>query len=220
MNPKSQPLGIPRIRAHPDDESFGNPATITLYAGRGVPMSMATLTRGEAGETNGVCAPEELGRVRDAELRAACRILGVGQLEIWRYPDVRLNCADEEEAVSRLLSLYEKTAAEVIVTYGGDGLTGHLDHMTASRWATEAFFRLRRKGAPPPRAFTGGPCPKSGAPISAAPTSSTATTTPPSSTPANSKASAPAPKPATAPSAPTRNILARTPPKWERSTTT
>lgn len=138
------------VYAHPDDESFGNPATIALYASRGIPMHLVTLTRGEAGETNGVCAPEDLGQVREGELRAACAILGIPRPEIWRYPDGGLNRVNEEEAISRLLGLYEKTAPEVIVTYGDDGLSGHPDHIAASRWATEAFFRLRQKSAASP----------------------------------------------------------------------
>ncbi len=54
--PESPPPagGILNVYAHPDDESFGNPGTIALYAGRGVPVSLVCFTRGEAGETNGV----------------------------------------------------------------------------------------------------------------------------------------------------------------------
>lgn len=151
MNPNLPPRGgILHVYAHPDDESFGNPATIAFYAGRGHPMHLVTLTRGEAGETNGVCAPEELGPVREAELRAACEILGIPRPEIWRYPDGGLGEIDSEEAISRLIALYEKTAPEVIVTYGEDGVTGHPDHIAVSRWATEAFLRLREKGAAAP----------------------------------------------------------------------
>ncbi len=142
--------GILHVYAHPDDESYGNPATIALYADRGARMDLICLTRGEAGETNGVCAPGELGEVRAAELHAACRALGIARLELWDYPDGGLERVEEEEAVLRLAAAYETLAPEVIVTYADDGITGHPDHLAASRWATEAFRRARRRAGPAP----------------------------------------------------------------------
>jgi LmbE family N-acetylglucosaminyl deacetylase len=139
------PGGILHVYAHPDDESFGNPATIGLYAKEGVPMSLITMTRGEAGETNGVCKPEELGDVREAELRAACQVLGIHHFELWGYPDGELSNANKGEVLSRLIATYEKIAPRVIVTYGDEGVTGHPDHLAVSRFATEAFFQFHKQ---------------------------------------------------------------------------
>ncbi|MEE9274824.1 MAG: PIG-L family deacetylase [bacterium] len=150
----SRASGILHVYAHPDDESFGNPATIALYASRGVPMSMVTMTRGDAGDSTGRHSPEDLGRIREGELRAACEVLGISRLEVWDYPDGRLAEAGEE-AVARLAALCREVRPEVIVTYGDDGTTGHPDHLAVSRWAGEAFFRLRGEGggAPPARLY-------------------------------------------------------------------
>ncbi len=141
---ETQPAGhILHIYAHPDDESYGNPATIRLYAGRGVSMSLITATRGEAGKTNGACGREELGAVRESELRCACAALGVERLEILGYPDGGLAGVDFDEAVSRLMAFCRETRPDVLVSYGEDGVTGHPDHVAVSRWTAAAFFRLR-----------------------------------------------------------------------------
>lgn len=139
--------GILHVYAHPDDESFGNPGTIALYASRGVPVSLVCFTHGEAGESNGVCAPEELGGVRAGELRAAAGVLGISRIDLWGYPDGGLERIDDEEAIARLIEAYESIGPEVIVTFADDGITGHPDHLAVSKWATEAFWRLMGKSA-------------------------------------------------------------------------
>ena len=135
--------GILNVYAHPDDESFGNPGTNALYAGRGAAVSLICLTHGEAGETNGVCAPDDLGEVRAGELRAACAVLGIRRLELWDYPDGGLADVDDEEAIGRLMAAYAAIAPEAIVTHSDDGITGHPDHLAVSKRASEAFRRMR-----------------------------------------------------------------------------
>jgi LmbE family N-acetylglucosaminyl deacetylase len=49
---------------------------------RGFLYILVTLTRGEAGETNGICADGVLSAVRGKELRSACKILGIRHLDI------------------------------------------------------------------------------------------------------------------------------------------
>ena len=71
MNKPTSHRSILHVYAHPDDESFGNPATFAFYANQGVRMGLLTLTRGEAGLTNGVCQSDELGEVREKELENA-----------------------------------------------------------------------------------------------------------------------------------------------------
>lgn len=138
--------GILHVYAHPDDESFGNPATFAFYSDQEILLFLVTLTRGEAGETNGICADGELGAVREKELRSACKILGIRHLDIWDYPDGRISKIPEEEGILRIEEIYRALKPEVVVTFGDDGITGHPDHIAANRWATGAFFRIREKG--------------------------------------------------------------------------
>jgi LmbE family N-acetylglucosaminyl deacetylase len=155
MNAPPAVGGVLLVYAHPDDESFGNPGTTALYTSRYIPVSLVCFTHGEAGEPNGVCSPEELGNVRASELRAAADVLGISRLELWDYPDGGLEGVDDEEAIARLIETYESIGPGAIVTFSDDGITGHHDHLTVSKWATEAFWRLRKKsgGGGPSRLY-------------------------------------------------------------------
>lgn len=155
MNKSISQRSILHIYAHPDDESFGNPATITLYANQGVRMGLLTFTRGEAGLTNGVCKPDELGDVREAELKDACHVLGVKDMTLWNYPDGGLKSIDDSEIIPRIEEFIRNFSPEVVVTYGEDGVTGHPDHITVGGWVTKAFHRLVKEnpGAAPKRLY-------------------------------------------------------------------
>ena len=63
------------IFAHPDDESFGFAGTMLALADAGVQMSLIVATRGEEGEilVPGLATKENLGEVREGELRAAMK---------------------------------------------------------------------------------------------------------------------------------------------------
>ncbi len=73
--------GILCVFAHPDDESFGPAGTIARYAAQGVPVDPLTFTRGQQGaRPEPVDSPEALGVLREYELRAAARVLGIRHL--------------------------------------------------------------------------------------------------------------------------------------------
>ncbi len=108
-------------------------------------MGLLTLTRGEAGLTNGVCEPDELGDVREEELKNACRVLGIKDMTLWNYPDGGLRFIEESEVLPRIEKFILNFSPDVVVTYGEDGVTGHPDHIAVGRWVTKAFHRLTRK---------------------------------------------------------------------------
>ncbi len=108
-------------------------------------MGLLTLTRGEAGLTNGVCRTDELGDVREAELKDACRVLGVEHLTLWGYPDGGLRSLEDAEILPRIKEFMRNFSPDVVVTYGEDGVTGHPDHVAVGRWTTKAFYRLMRE---------------------------------------------------------------------------
>ena len=147
MNKLTSQRSILHVYAHPDDESFGNPATFALYASQGVRMGLLTLTRGEAGLTNGVCKPNELGDVRETELKGACHVLGVKDLTLWNYPDGELKSIVDSEILPRIEEFIQNFSPDVVVTYGPDGVTGHLDHVAVGGWTTKVFHQLVRKNS-------------------------------------------------------------------------
>ncbi|MEV6827397.1 PIG-L deacetylase family protein [Amycolatopsis sp. NPDC051102] len=72
------------VVAHPDDMEYGVSAAVARWTSRGVEVGYLLLTRGEAGMPN---PPEETARLRVAEQRAACDVVGVERLTILEHPD-------------------------------------------------------------------------------------------------------------------------------------
>src|SRR5678810_1155527 len=82
------------ILAHPDDESLGMGGTLARYAKEGVETYLVTATRGERGRFGdaGVRPPiDVVGKVREAELRAAGRELGIREIHFLDYIDKDLD---------------------------------------------------------------------------------------------------------------------------------
>ncbi len=134
-------LSLMAVFAHPDDESFGNGGTLSKYAEEGVFTSLVCATRGEAGEISdpALATPDNLGQVREQELRLACSILGIGDLRFMDYVDGTLASVDDGEAVEKIVRAMRELQPQVVFTFGPEGVYGHPDHMTISRWATTAF---------------------------------------------------------------------------------
>src|SRR5687768_15624609 len=101
----NEPLRLMAILAHPDDESLGFGGTLAKYAAEGVEVSLVVATRGERGWQGDPAAnpgPCELGRIREAELRAAGSMLDVREIVFLNEPDGELAHADATHVVARL----------------------------------------------------------------------------------------------------------------------
>ena len=133
------------VTAHPDDESLGFGGTIARLAREGVQVSLVVGTRGERGRygdgTKPHPGPEELGRIREKELRAACDVLGVRELRFLGYSDGELSRADPAEAAGRIASTIRELRPHVIVTFDCYGAYGHPDHIAASQLALAGVLR-------------------------------------------------------------------------------
>jgi N-acetyl-1-D-myo-inositol-2-amino-2-deoxy-alpha-D-glucopyranoside deacetylase len=145
--------------AHPDDETFGCGSLLAHASTRGIETVVACATRGELGEiAAGVEAePATLGDVREAELRAAARELGVGRVELLGFldsgmdgepPPGSLAAADAADVAARLRPLLHELRPDVVVTL--DGSDGHRDH-AAIRDAT--LVALRESSWKPARTY-------------------------------------------------------------------
>lgn len=142
------------VFAHPDDESFGIGGTMARYgADPDVRVVLVCATRGEAGEISdpALAAPDQLGEVRERELRCACGLLGVNALHFLGYRDSgmagtpenqdprALAMADAGDAVGRLVALMRRERPDVVVTHDETGGYGHPDHI-AVHYHTKAAF--------------------------------------------------------------------------------
>ncbi len=148
--------GLLAFHAHPDDESLSMGGTLARYASAGEQVVVVTATRGEVGEIHNHDDPEalrdNLGDLREAELRAACGILGVTTVELLGYRDSGMAGtaenddpgafwrADFMEAVGRLVRLVRRHRPEVMTAYDAFGGYGHPDHIQVHRVGTAAFF--------------------------------------------------------------------------------
>jgi N-acetylglucosamine malate deacetylase 2 len=128
------------VFAHPDDETFGPGGTIAKYAREGARISVIIATSGQAGRAAGLAStPEELGRVREDEARAAASFLGVSAVYFLGYFDGKLDQADETEVEEKVARLIRLEKPDVVVTFGPEGAGNeHRDHQRISRIATAA----------------------------------------------------------------------------------
>lgn len=133
------------VWAHPDDEAFGPVGTMRLARDRGWHTAIITATRGDAGSEAyaHLTSEQTLGDVREAELRAACEILGVERVDVWRYKDGHLADAPHDRLVAHILEVMRRWQPQIVITFGPDGITGHPDHVTISAATEQSFHHMR-----------------------------------------------------------------------------
>ena len=134
-------LKLLAVLAHPDDESLGFGGTLARYAVEGVETYLVTATRGEAGRLGSLGKsgdPVEVGRVREAELRAAADVLGIREVSILGYPDGAVDQVPSDIATRAIVSHIRRIQPDVIVTFGPEGGYGHPAHIAISQFTTAA----------------------------------------------------------------------------------
>lgn len=142
--PARDSLRLLAVLAHPDDESLGLGGVLAKYAAEGVAVSLVTATRGEGGRYHAHRdgpehpGPRRLGEIREAELRAAADVLGVGDVSILGYPDGGLDRVDAREVLSVLVRQIRRVRPQVVITFPPDGAYGHPDHIAICQFATAA----------------------------------------------------------------------------------
>lgn len=128
-------LRLMGIFAHPDDESFGMAGTMARATMGGHPVAIVCATRGEEGKIAdpSLASQENLGQVREQELRNACAAVGVTDVSFLDYVDGHLTEADVTEAVGRVVHHLRRFRPDVAVTFAPNGGYGHVDHMAIHR---------------------------------------------------------------------------------------
>jgi N-acetyl-1-D-myo-inositol-2-amino-2-deoxy-alpha-D-glucopyranoside deacetylase len=134
-------LSVVAVVAHPDDESLIAGGTLALAAAAGASTGVVCLTRGEQGPiAQGAAATSAtLGEVREAELGAAARELGLDWAVCLRQPDGELEWVDHEPAARELAALLATHQAKMVLTFGEDGLYWHPDHIATRAIAARAL---------------------------------------------------------------------------------
>ena len=155
------------IYAHPDDELFHGGGMLTHLAARGVRVTLACATRGEAGKAHpSVGAVVDVGAHRAEELRRSCAILGFepphflgfhdsARKDRLRRDDPRaLVNVDMLEVEAAILDVIRDVRPQVLVTFDAHGGYYHPDHLAVHRATTAAFYSCGSLGeAAPQRLF-------------------------------------------------------------------
>lgn len=131
------------IFAHPDDESLVTGGVLARYAAEGWRTALICATRGEWGPISdeSLANYENLGEVRERELRAACDVLGVSWLRFLDLEDGSLSAldGDEEQAtLEKITRAIRELRPQIVITFGPDGLYRHGDHVAIGRLTTRA----------------------------------------------------------------------------------
>jgi LmbE family N-acetylglucosaminyl deacetylase len=131
------------VLAHPDDESMGTGSTLAKYPAEGVETTLVMATRGERGwngDPSAYPGLEGLGKLREAELLDAAKILGIREVEFLDYIDGDLDKADPRQAIAKIVATVRRFQPHVVVTFGPDGAYGHPDHIAISQFTTAALL--------------------------------------------------------------------------------
>jgi N-acetyl-1-D-myo-inositol-2-amino-2-deoxy-alpha-D-glucopyranoside deacetylase len=121
------------VVAHPDDESFGCGSLLAHARAIGYETAVLCATRGEAGESR--IASDDLGALREAELRSAASVLGVATVRLLAYRDSgmtgeagpgSLAAADPSAVAAEVRAIVDELRPDVVVTL--DASDGHRDH--------------------------------------------------------------------------------------------
>ena len=122
------------VVAHPDDESFGCGSVLAHATAAGHESAVLCATRGEAGESR--FPADDLAAVREAELREAARILGVGEVRLLGHRDSGMTgdpapgslvTVDPEVVAAEVRAAIDELRPDIVVT--PDASDGHRDHV-------------------------------------------------------------------------------------------
>ncbi len=139
------------IFAHPDDEAFGPAGTLLKEVRQGAELHLIMLTPGQAGENPD--SVEDLAEVRLGEWHEAAKKMGAHSLHNLDFIDGQLSNDDMIAASKKIEKIVRDAASsddlvkEVeFISMDTNGLSGHIDHIVASRAAHYVFYKLKDEG--------------------------------------------------------------------------
>jgi LmbE family N-acetylglucosaminyl deacetylase len=135
------------IHAHPDDQEFTVAGTLAKWARAGSHVVTVCVTSGGAGSnqyTPPAMTRDALVPIREAEQRAACRVLGIAEVVFLGYPDGMLEPSIAlRRDLTRVIRRYRPDAivcSDPTVRFYGSTYVNHPDHRAAADAALDAAF--------------------------------------------------------------------------------
>ncbi len=136
----SGPRRVLGIWAHPDDEAYLSAGLMDRIVRSGGHVTVVALSDGEAGFPADDARSIGVRRtLRRTELRAAMAEIGVADVRFLGLPDGGVDDADRAATTRSLAEIVAEIRPDVTVTFGPDGITGHVDHVACSALATAAW---------------------------------------------------------------------------------
>jgi LmbE family N-acetylglucosaminyl deacetylase len=137
-------LRVLGIFAHPDDSEFTCGGAAALWADQGAQITYVIITNGAAGSNDPHQDLAELVKLREAEQRAACAVLGVQELIFLGYADgtlqPTLELRRELTRIIRQLKPDRVITGDPTAVFYGTGYINHPDHRAAAEAAIYAIF--------------------------------------------------------------------------------
>ncbi len=143
----SQGKVIMAVFAHPDDEMIAGPI-LAKYASEGAIVHLVTATDGRYGTgQSGLKPGEELTKLRNKEVNCAASHLGI-EKPIWLGYHDQLKLKEGyfghvpyiQDLMRELDSLVTKIQPDVIITWGPDGGTNHMDHRIVGASISQVYL--------------------------------------------------------------------------------
>jgi len=131
------------VQAHPDDSDFGAAGTIAGWTDAGIEVTLCCITNGDAGGNDPDVPRSEIPGIRQAEQRAASKVLGVNDV-------VFLNYVDGELVVSHdlrrdIVRVIRQVRPQRMLIQSPDRnwdriFASHPDHLAAGEAAIQAIY--------------------------------------------------------------------------------
>lgn len=138
------PKSVMVIMAHPDDTEFTCAGTLARWAKNGARISYVVCTSGEVGIADKGITKEMAATIREAEQKAASRVIGAEEVVFLREPDGMLQ--PTLELRKKLVREIRRFKPEVVVcgdptvVWAGETYINHPDHRAAATAALDAIF--------------------------------------------------------------------------------
>ena len=134
------------VTAHPDDESYAAAGTILKNYEAGGKSFVACATFGEKGKSHikTKITSRQLKTLRKKELLEVSKYLKVSGLLMPGLPDTELGKKSQQDAfLKKLLPFAAKHRPEFIISFGQDGVSGHIDHISVGKVAKKVAKELK-----------------------------------------------------------------------------
>jgi LmbE family N-acetylglucosaminyl deacetylase len=138
--------GIERVlvvTAHPDDVDFGAAGSVARWTNAGVEVAYCICTSGEAGGSDPTMPRSTMAEIREAEQRAAAKVVGVTDVTFLGHPDGRLQPTLElRRDISRVIRRFRP---QRVLTQAPERnyqriYASHPDHLAAGEAALAAVY--------------------------------------------------------------------------------